>query len=84
MWEFAIEVVRLMKEPALIGAVITCAALFWLLLRTQKQAKESEKARMDEREKYYTCIDTSMKETALTVNKLVMLVEVLVYGRGRK
>jgi hypothetical protein len=83
MWEFFTEAIKLIRDPALIGAGITCGGLFWLLMRAQKQAKESEAARMAEREKYYTCIDTSMKETALTVNKLVTLVEILIYGRGR-
>lgn len=82
-WDFAIKVLEMMKEPALIGALITVAGQFWLILKLVKRLKESEEARMAERKEYYTCIDQSMKETALTLKGLVTLIEILVYGRNR-
>lgn len=67
-----LDILKILKDPALIisGAVII--GLFFLLLRQEKTIAALR-----------IVIDTNLAESNLTIKQLVTLVEVLVYGRNR-
>ena len=74
MWEFLTELVKVLKEPALVAMILMIIGLFALLLKQESRITKTEEARMNERKEYYTCIDASMTENTLTTGKLVTVV----------